>query len=139
MTARLTNAHLLTKVLTATNREVIVYLYEGAIGYLHRAICALREGRPKAAATSIERVVNIIIELSGNLNYTLGGQIALRLDAIYSHLVESLTLADARGDVEALESCMRILVILCDAWRQALGSDPRHHPGQSDRRARVPA
>ncbi len=126
MGTALSKAYLLTKVLTASKVEVIVYLYEGAIGYLHRATEALRDGRRGEATQAIDRAVHIVIELSGSLNYTVGGQIALRLDAIYNHLIESLTLAMSRGDAEAIESCEGILVILHGAWKQASAADDDH-------------
>jgi len=45
MPNRLSKAYLLTKVLTATKHEVVVYLYEGAIGYVHRATETLKDVR----------------------------------------------------------------------------------------------
>ncbi len=123
MATPLSRAYLLTKVLTASKVEVIVYLFEGAIGYLHRAQEALREGRRGDAAEAIDRAVHIVIELSGSLNYQSGGPLALRLDGIYNYLIQSLTIASSRGDGEALEACAGILVILHDAWRQAAEAD----------------
>jgi flagellar protein FliS len=119
MATRLSKAYLLTQVLTANKQEIVVYLYESAIGHIHRALAALRESRRAEAAKAIDRVVTILIELSGSLNYRQGGRLALRLDSIYNYLIETLTLANSRGDVEALEACDGILVILHDAWQQA--------------------
>ena len=120
MGTRLSKAYLLTKVLTANKQEIIVYLYEGVISYLHRAQTALREGRPDAAGASINRAISIIVELSGTLNYTTGGHLALRLDSIYNYLIESLSLAIAHGDLEAVQACEGIVAILYDAWQQAV-------------------
>lgn len=130
MGTALSKAYLLTKVLTASKGEVIVYLYEGAIGYLHRAAEALRDGRRGEANQAIDRAIHIVIELSGSLNYTIGGQMALRLDAIYNHLIESLTMAMSRGDAEAVESCEGILVILHGAWQQASAVDDERNSGE---------
>ena len=128
MGTRLSKAYLLTKVLTATHQEVVVYLYEGAIGYLHRAIGALRVNQRGAAGTAIERTISILIELSGSLDYTANSRLALKLDAIYTYLIQSLAQAGGRGDIEALESCEGVLGILYDAWQQAASMDPRQEP-----------
>jgi flagellar protein FliS len=128
MATRLSKAYLLTKVLTANRQEVVVYLYQGAISYLHRARTALAEERADDMRAAIERVVGIVVELSGNLNYTTGGHLALRLDSIYNYLIETLTLASARGDDAALESCEGILVILNDAWQQAAALSAKQMP-----------
>ena len=125
MATPLSKAYLLTKVLTASRVEVIVYLFEGAIGYLHRAREAMIQERHGDAAQAIDRAVHILIELSGGLNYTDGGALALRLDAIYNYLIETLTMASARRDGDALEACSGIMVILHDAWRQAAEIDAR--------------
>ena len=119
MGTKLSRAYLLTKVLTASNCEVVLYLYEGAIGYLHRATEAIRQGQPGEAGQKIERAISIVVEMSGNLNYAGNGQLALRLEGIYNYLIESLSLANSRKDIQAIEACEGILVILHDAWQQA--------------------
>src|SRR5262245_5073342 len=119
MATRLSKAYLLTKVLTATKQEVVVYLYEGAISYLHRAGQALKNGDTASAGMSIERTISILIELAGNLNFNRGGALALRLNAIYNYLIESLSMAASRADETTIEACRGILVILHDAWQQA--------------------
>lgn len=133
----LSKAYLLTKVLTASKAEVIVYLYEGAIGYLHRAVEALRDGRRGEAGQAVDRAIHIIIELSGSLNYNIGGQMALRLDSIYNHLIETLTLAMSRADSEGIESCEGILVILHGAWQQAAAT--HEHNDTEEHQLRISA
>jgi flagellar protein FliS len=115
----LAKAYLLTKVLSAANHQVVVYLYEALLAHLHRAQQALAEGQDGAAARSIDRATSILIELSGGLNYTTGGHLALKLDAIYSHLIESLTLAAIQADAEVLRNCEGIILVLHGAWVQA--------------------
>jgi flagellar protein FliS len=139
MARRLSKAYLLTKVLTASKQEVVAYLYEGAIGYLHRAAEALKNPRPARACEMIDRAISIVIELSGNLNYSAGDpQLALRLDTIYNYLIETLTLAKVREDLEALEACEGILVVLHDAWRQAVQLT-RSDANQIDARLQISA
>jgi flagellar protein FliS len=121
MARRLSQAYLLTKILTASKHEVVAYLYEGAIGYLHRAVESWKTPSPARGMELVDRAISIVIELSGNLNYSAGDpQLALRLDRIYNYLIETLTLAKGREDIEAVEACEGILVVLHDAWRQAV-------------------
>lgn len=139
MGTRLSKAYMLTKVLTASKQEVVVYLYEGAISYLHRAQMALQNGQRGAFCQAIERVVSILIELSGSLNYTSGGHLALKLDAVYSYLIETLSLASSRADGEALNSCEGILTILYGAWQQAAASLQHQATPPADRQFQVSA
>ena len=133
MGSRLSKAYLLTKVLTANRQEVIVYLYEGAIGYLHRAASSLREGHLDVASRAIDRTVSILVELSGSLNYATGGRLALRLDGIYNYLIETLCLAGGEGNIEAVEACESILVVLHDAWSQAAQMEGAQAPRDETR------
>lgn len=123
MGTRLAKAYLLTKVLTANDQEVIVYLYEGAISYLHRAVVFMSDNHRAAAGAALERCISILVELSGSLNYSANSHLALKLDAIYTYLIQTLTLAGGRGDVGALETCEGIMGILYDAWQQAAAMD----------------
>lgn len=126
MATRLSKAYLLTQVLTANKQEIVIYLYEGAISYIGQAIACLKTRNAAEANEAIERCVGIVIELSNSLNYSAGdGHLALRLEAIYNYLIETLGLAAARNDVESLEACMSILLVLHDAWRQAEASEGR--------------
>ena len=63
-----------------------------------------------------------MIELSGSLNYDSVAQhrLAVRFGGIYNYLIGALAQAGASGDLSALESCEGILVILHDAWIQAI-------------------
>jgi flagellar secretion chaperone FliS len=125
MSTRFSRAHLLTEVLTTDNREVILYLYGGAVSYLERATESLTQGRRQAAAESIQRASAIVVELACCLDFNRDGALALRLDSIYNYLIEVLALAARTLDTDALETCRSVLAILGDAWRQALETDHR--------------
>ena len=116
-------AYLLTKVLTANNREVVLYLYEGALGYIARAVEARKQGDITDCNEAIDRVVSILIELSCSLDYNRSGSLALRLDSIYNYLIDILTEAARTRNIEAFETCRSVLNVLSDAWRQAIAMD----------------
>lgn len=116
-------AYLLTKVLTASKREVVLYLYEGAIEYLMRAVEARKEDEVAEAGEAIDRVIAILIELSCSLDYNQNGSLAIRLDGIYNYMIEALTLSNKDNELEPLETCHSMLKILCDAWQQAINSE----------------
>jgi flagellar protein FliS len=116
-------AYQLTKVLTATNREVVLYLYEGALSLLGRAAADRAKGKLAEAGESVDRVIAILIELSSCLDYNRNGELALRLDSIYNYMIHALTLSNSSGDVETINTCEGILNILGDAWRQAISME----------------
>ena len=132
-------AYLLTKVLTATEREVIVYLYEGAISYLRRAIKARKAGNEALCGDSVDRVVSILIELSNCLDYDQNGSLALRLDSIYNYLIQALTMSNKEQDLEPLQTAEGIMNILADAWRQAIAADDQVERDEKPSRLRMSA
>lgn len=116
-------AYMLTKVLTANSRELILYLYEGAEGYLDRAIEARKLENDEEAAEMTDRTVSILIELSCSLDYNQNGTLALRLDSIYNFMIEALTKSQGVEGTESLETCRSLISILSDAWRQAVAAE----------------
>lgn len=134
MSTRFSRAHLLTQVLSIRQHEVILHLYDGALSHLDRAIEALQRRDPRKASEALQRASSIIIELSCGLNYHRDGALAFRLDSIYNYLIEVLSMATRSLDLEALETCRSVLVILKEAWGQAVESDRRSNlsaPGAS--------
>lgn len=123
MTTRYSRAYLLTKVLTADRREVVLYLYEGALNYLGRALDALENNDAQTFAEFTDRTVAILIELSGSLDYNQNGSLAVRLDGLYNFMIELLTNARESGEADSVKTCESIMAILGDAWRQALELD----------------
>lgn len=139
MGTRLSKAYLLTKILTASNQEVVVYLYEGIINYLHRATLALRTGQREAAASAISGAISILIELSGGLNYSAHSRLALKLDSLYTYLIHSLTQASRSGDIGILETCEGMLSMLHGAWQQAAAQDQAALPPRPARQLQISA
>lgn len=140
MAAQLSKAYLLTKVMTASTHEVVVYLYEGVIGHVHRAREAMEAGNRAKSGMAIDRAIAILIQLSGSLNYQANSKMALRLDSIYHHLIHNLTLANAHCDQDSLDSCESILTILHDAWKQAAAMEAeKGHTDEQSAKLRVSA
>lgn len=125
MSTRFSRAHLLTQVLATQQHEVILHLYDGALNHLDRAMEALQQRDPRKASESLQRASSIMIELSCGLDYHRDGALALRLDSIYNYLIEALTMATRSLDLDALETCRSVLLILREAWGQAVESDRR--------------
>ena len=139
MGTRLSKAYLLTKILTASHQEVVVYLYEGVIGCLHRATLALKTDHRDVAAAAVESAISILIELSGGLNYSANSHLAFKLDTIYTYLIHSLTQALSRGDIEAIEASEGVLAILYDAWQQAAALEQKSLPPHPARQLQISA
>ena len=105
-----------TAVLTATQGQLIVMLYDGANKFLAQASMAMRERRFEQAHKRLRRAEMIIGHLLSSLDFEQGGEIAPRLSAIYVFCQRHLNTARANSDPEKIEQVRTLLATLRDAW-----------------------
>lgn len=105
-------------VLTASQGQLIVMLYDGANRFLVQAAVALSERQVEAAHNKLRRAEMIISHLQASLDYERGGEIAPQLSAIYSFCQRHLNQARIAGDQDAIEEVRTLLGTLRDAWAQ---------------------
>ena len=98
--------------------KMIALLYEKMVGCYEQAQRAIAEGDRVTMTDRISHIQRIITELSGALDSSVGGDIALNLAALYDYVfLENLqVLADS--DPRHLQNCQRVLCPLLEAWRQ---------------------
>lgn len=100
-------------------------MYEGAAKFTKMAIRSMEEGDIAGKATYIRKTHDIINELSVSLDMEKGGEVTARLETLYQFILRQLTLANIKSDRQALESILKVLEPLQDAWNQVFnGSDP---------------
>lgn len=98
--------------------ELIVLLYDGAIGSVRRAVLLLSASDVPGKAREITRATNIISELRAVLNLEKGGEIAANLAALYDYLRGQLLQANLKNSVEKLEEVAALLTDLRGAWAE---------------------
>lgn len=97
--------------------ELVVMLYDKAIMHLTIARDRLVEKDIDAKCLAMSRVIDIVIELQVMLDKDRGGDIAARLDALYTYMLMTLTMAHYHNDVLPMEEVIGLLQELRDAWR----------------------
>jgi flagellar secretion chaperone FliS len=105
-------------VLTATQGQLIVMLYDGANRFLNQAAVAMRSGNIEIAHQKLRRAEMIISHLRASLDFDRGGQIAPDLLAIYVFCTRHLNSARVGRDPEKIEQVAGLLSPLRDAWAQ---------------------
>ncbi len=116
-----TMAYKESSVLTATPQQLVVMLYDGAHRFLFQAAHAMRSGDVQQMNNRMQRAEAIINELRGTLNFEEGGEIAGRLEAIYSFCQRHLLEARLKRDPQRIEQVMKLLAELREAWDQVAG------------------
>lgn len=132
-------SYLLTKVLTASTPEVIVYLYESAITNLQKAYFAVIQKKFDVAGSSLDQVVKILIELAQTLDRRVGAPLVFKLDALYNYLLNVLLNSETRRDIDTLQNCESVMTVLLDAWRQVAIQDQQSKLTQPEKQIHISA
>ncbi|HUU45412.1 MAG TPA: flagellar export chaperone FliS [Acidobacteriota bacterium] len=104
-----------TQLFGMSQAELVVVLYRGAIRFLREAIELVVAERYDQSWRKFDRARRIVVHLCGTLNRD-AGEIAEKLSALYAFVIEQITIANARRDVRAAESCIQILSTLKEGW-----------------------
>lgn len=104
------------QVNTASQKDLVILLYEGCIKNLRLAELAMEEKRLDLVNEKLIKAQNIIQELMNTLNHEVGGQIALNLEALYDHFLTELLQANLKKDPEKIEYVRINMNQLLAAW-----------------------
>ena len=116
--SRYHNAYKHNEVSTSSQGKLILMMYEGASKFTTMALKCMDDGDIAGKATYIRKTHDIVNELSVSLDMKKGGEVAARLETLYQFILRQLTLANIKSDRAALESILKVLEPLYDAWKQ---------------------
>ncbi len=106
------------EISTSSQGKLILMMYEGAAKFTKMALISMEKGDIASKGNHIQKAHDIINELSISLDMQKGGEVSLRLERLYQFMLGQLTLANIKSDAKALESVLKILTPLHDAWEQ---------------------
>ena len=109
-----------SSVLTAPPEKLVVMLYDGAIRFLNVGAIAMRGGDFVQARDRVRRAEAIIDELNYSLDMSQG-EIAVRLRSIYIFSKKHLLQGNLQRDPEALDTVVKLLGELREAWESIAG------------------
>jgi len=118
VSSRYHNAYRQNEISTSSQGKLIVMMYEGAAKFTKMALKSMDEGDIAGKATYIRKTHDIVNELSVSLDLKNGGEVTARLETLYQFILRQLTLANIKSDRQALESILKVLEPLQDAWNQ---------------------
>lgn len=108
-----------TGVAGADAHKLIMMLFDGAVLSLGLAAQAMKDKKIAEKGRAISDAINIISSgLQASLDTTAGGDLALRLNALYDYMCERLLFANLRNDPAAISEVLRLLGELRGAWAE---------------------
>lgn len=117
MMDRYTKVGMETGVASANPHRLILMLLEGAIASILVAKKEIDTGNIAGKGEAISKTIRIISELDTSLNMEAGGEIAVKLKALYEYMVISLLEANIKSDVKKLLEVMQLLSELKTGWQ----------------------
>ncbi|MBQ9199710.1 MAG: flagellar export chaperone FliS [Lachnospiraceae bacterium] len=106
------------KVNTASQAELTLMLYEGAVKFANRAKDALEVNDYETVNTNIQKCRNIIVELLSTLNHKY--PVAKDFETLYNYIFALLTEANMKKDMESLEKALVELRDIRDIWKEIM-------------------
>ena len=106
-----------TGVMGASPHRLIVLLYQGARHAIAQARMYLQQGNVPDRGVAISKAIRIVESgLQESLNLEVGGEIAQRLDALYSYMTRRLLEANIKQSEAVLVEVDGLLATLEEAW-----------------------
>ena len=105
---------------TASQEQILIMLYNGAIQFLNIAKKAMEEKDIETSHNNIINAQKIITEFQTTLDMENGGEIAQNLYGLYAYLHKRLVEANIHKNTEALEEVLTHLKDLRDTWLKAI-------------------
>ena len=106
------------EIATSSQGRLIIMMYEGAVKFVNLAIEGVDNKDLSKKGKYINKAHDIVNELSLALDMKKGGEVAQKLEALYQFILHQLTVANIKSDRKALESILKVLVPLLDAWTE---------------------
>jgi flagellar protein FliS len=106
-----------TGVSSASPHKLVILLFDGALMSVTNAMQLIKLGNVSGKGQSISKAISIIdTGLRASLDKTVGGAIAVNLDALYAYMSTRLLTANLNSDVTILQEVHGLLMELKTAW-----------------------
>jgi len=110
-------------VMSASQQQLVVMLFDGALSALIRARLFMQDGNIEGKGNSISKAINIIeAGLKEGLLENSGDELADNLLDLYNYMTRRLLHANLHNDVAAVEEVEGLLRNIADAWKEVVQS-----------------
>lgn len=124
---------------TAPPGQLVLMLYEGAIGFLERARAGFQQEDVCASIETInnnvQRAQAILVELNSSLNMSAGGEFSATMRRLYEYFDTRLHEGNVQKEEQKIAEVIQHLTVLRDAWSQMLGHETASAPVETRREA----
>ena len=105
-------------VTTASPGELTLMLYNGCIKFIGKAMTAIENNKISERNENVQKAQNIIRELMVTLNMDM--DVSKNMIVLYDYVLERLTHANVKNDVQALKDAEALVTEFRDTWKQVV-------------------
>ncbi|HFF3788973.1 TPA: flagellar export chaperone FliS [Enterobacter mori] len=110
-------------VMSASQQQLVIMLFDGALSALVRARLFLQDGNIQAKGLALSKAINIIENgLKVGLVDNNGDELTQNLIALYAYMVRRLLHANVNNDASAIEEVETLLRNIADGWKEVAGT-----------------
>ena len=110
-------------VMSASQQQLVIMLFDGALSALVRARLFLADGNIPAKGLALSKAINIIENgLKVGLVENNGDELTQNLIALYAYMVRRLLHANVNNDASAIEEVENLLRNIADGWKEVAGT-----------------
>lgn len=109
--------------MSASQQQLVIMLFDGALSALVRARLFLADGNIPAKGLALSKAINIIENgLKVGLVENNGDELTQNLIALYAYMVRRLLHANVNNDASAIEEVENLLRNIADGWKEVAGT-----------------
>lgn len=105
-------------IANADPHRLTLLLMQGALDRIAYAKGAMERKDYPAKSEYLSRVTAILINLRDTLDLDIGGEVAQNMYSLYEYMIERLTDAHIKNDLQILDEVSSLLTPIRDAWVQ---------------------
>jgi flagellar protein FliS len=105
----------------ASPHKLIALLFDACHENLAIAKGAIERKEVKKKADAIKKAIEIVVRLQASLDFEKGGQVATRLDDLYTFCTNRLAMANVLNDSTMIDEVYRVISELKQGWSEISG------------------
>ena len=111
------NPYLRDAVMTASQEQLQLMLYDGAIRFATQGRDAVEKKEYEASYERLTRAQNIILEMLNGLNYDVNQELCERMASIYMFIYKKLLDANINHNTSDIDDALKVLQIERETWQ----------------------
>jgi flagellar biosynthetic protein FliS len=113
------SAYTRTNVSTASAPQIMVSLFQAALGNIRAAAGAFEHGDLSSGSLMAEKAASIILALQGTLKEEVAPELCTRLKDLYTFVACRLGMAGSKGSAEHVYEAERVFTPIVEAFVEA--------------------